>query len=319
MRRVKLRHHERTAAGFTLVELLVVIAIIGILIALLLPAVQAAREAARRTQCKNKLKQLGLAAINYNDTKKQLPAAWYLNDHTTWAALILPFIEENAAFDLWALHLKYYDSTNRTARETGAHLFACPSRRSTNELSKKGDWPTAGSTSEQHRPGVISDYAGCGGDQQHAGEFFDVMGNGVIVEARRAQLVGNKVYITSLKLRTVTDGLSKTFLFGEKHVPLDTMGIGAGVGPGELNQFQDGSVYNGDLVLQYMRCAGPGYGIAGSPQEPLNRNFGSYHSGVCSFVMLDGSTVSVSNSTDTMVLGNLANRSDGRVVGNAGF
>src|SRR5690242_20085001 len=99
MRRVKLRKLDHGARGFTLVELLVVIAIIGILIALLLPAVQAAREAARRTQCKNKLKQLGLATINFNDTKKQLPAAWYLNDYTTWAALVLPFIEEKSAYD----------------------------------------------------------------------------------------------------------------------------------------------------------------------------------------------------------------------------
>src|SRR5438105_83839 len=90
-------------SAFTLVELLVVIAIIGVLVALLLPAVQMAREAARRTQCSNHLKQLGLAAQNFNDTKGALPPARLGNNGNwlTWAVVMLPYVEQQNFYQLW--------------------------------------------------------------------------------------------------------------------------------------------------------------------------------------------------------------------------
>src|SRR5512134_77721 len=89
----------RRRCGFTLVELLVVIAIIGVLVALLLPAVQAAREASRRTQCTNNLKQLGLAALNYESTYKHLPPGDYKRVYGTWLVVLLPFVEQQPQFD----------------------------------------------------------------------------------------------------------------------------------------------------------------------------------------------------------------------------
>src|SRR5690349_6909248 len=97
---IRRRRHQ----GFTLVELLVVIAIIGILVALLLPAIQSAREAARRSQCVNNMKQLGIAMANYHDVRKKLPIGSWSCCWGTWQMSILPFIEEQQLFDqyLWS-------------------------------------------------------------------------------------------------------------------------------------------------------------------------------------------------------------------------
>jgi prepilin-type N-terminal cleavage/methylation domain-containing protein/prepilin-type processing-associated H-X9-DG protein len=101
---LSLRRRERHPAAFTLVELLVVIAIIGILVALLLPAIQAAREAARRSQCLNNLKQLSLGCLNHESAQKRLPAGFTTMDppntdvHHTWASYILPYLEEATLF-----------------------------------------------------------------------------------------------------------------------------------------------------------------------------------------------------------------------------
>src|SRR5262245_1232961 len=101
-------HPSRSA--FTLVELLVVIAIIGVLVALLLPAVQAARESARRSQCSNHLKQLGLAVQGFEDVNKVLPPARMDNyGGVTWAVFILPYLEQDQFYKQWDINRWYYD------------------------------------------------------------------------------------------------------------------------------------------------------------------------------------------------------------------
>jgi prepilin-type N-terminal cleavage/methylation domain-containing protein len=128
--------------GFTLIELLVVIAIIAILIALLLPAVQQAREAARRTQCRNNLHQLGLALHNYHDTYSCFPPVSIVNElnnnngaqntglRRTFLTAILPFVDEAALYNAYNMSLEYGDAANTTVGGKSLAQYLCPSNRS---------------------------------------------------------------------------------------------------------------------------------------------------------------------------------------------
>ncbi len=119
----------RRRFAFTLVELLVVITIIGILIGLLLPAVQSAREAARRTQCTNHLKQIALAMHNYHAAVKTLPygADFQYRRGGTWAAFILPYLEQQNVFDKFDFTKPIWDSVNVPAVQTVIPTYICPS------------------------------------------------------------------------------------------------------------------------------------------------------------------------------------------------
>lgn len=303
-------------SAFTLVELLVVIAIIGILVALLLPAIQAAREAARRSQCQNNLKQIGLAIHMFHDRKQALPPSRLPCHHRTWASLIWPYIEQGNASDQWDQQRSYYYQPLENLQIQVAS-YLCPSRRSTPQLSIEGD-ARAGVS---HRAGALSDYA------VSVGDGVNYRGDGGSDEAvtmalpngpfrsGQGQCFGfdpdlrfNGSYKSIISFKTIEDGLSNTIFVGEKHIPDGTDAFGK-------KSYSDNSVYNPDFHPTISRYGGPESPIA-SPTDKLieNSQFGSWHPGVCQFIFGDGSIQSVNNDLDLLVLQRLNNIRDGEIV-----
>ncbi|MEM6798355.1 MAG: DUF1559 domain-containing protein [Planctomycetota bacterium] len=201
------RGHTPPRRGFTLVELLVVIAIIGILIALLLPAVQAAREAARRSSCQNNLKQIGLALLNYESARQELPPARFDNDAGnavfSWIPHTLPFAEEGTVVDSLDLTQTWLAEPNRPFIGTELPVFACPSAP----------------TGTADRGYIINDG---GVDIPVASADYSIMTgiDGTVPDAlllleSRTSRSGAMAALQPTPLRRITDGTSKTFLVCE--------------------------------------------------------------------------------------------------------
>jgi prepilin-type N-terminal cleavage/methylation domain-containing protein/prepilin-type processing-associated H-X9-DG protein len=191
--------------GFTLVELLVVIAIIGILVALLLPAVQAARETARRAQCENNLKQLGAAAHNFHDTYKKLPSSVRPAGLTALPRIagltfLLPFIEQQGAFDRYDQTLNWSDPVNVPVTSQQIATFLCPSVPDPKRLDGLPETsPWVGSLV------AITDYSPTIGVDQRlkAANLVDKAGAGILPKNGEPRFAD------------VLDGLSTTILYAE--------------------------------------------------------------------------------------------------------
>jgi prepilin-type N-terminal cleavage/methylation domain-containing protein/prepilin-type processing-associated H-X9-DG protein len=315
----------RNRRGFTLIELLVVIAIIGILIALLLPAVQKVREAANRTSCTNNLKQIGLAIHNYHDAYNQLPPARVGRDaYATWPILVAPFLEAQNLANLWDTS-KIFQEQSDLARITTVKVFFCPSRRApmTSPPDQNG---ASGADGNGHLEGACGDYACCAGDGNDNRNTQDA--NGAMISPlvlNPAEGDGNPYPkpILSVRSRTdfgkITDGLSNTFLVGEKHVR-----------EGELGWAADGddAYYSGFDYRSAQRGAGRYKDGNGNwVDKPLMKmtdaastiRFGSWHPGICNFVFCDGSVHAVPDSIDIDILRRLAVRNDGEVIPSESF
>jgi len=265
-------HSFSRRRAFTLVELLVVIAIIGILIALLLPAVQAAREAARRSQCTNNLKQIGIALHNYHDTHKSFCPGWMINTPAGgspsgygFAVFLMPFMEQQGLYDaLDPAGYTFWVTGHNTdpalgpiqdLLQTDIPSLRCPSDNS-DDLNKAIDgYSTA-----------VANYVACRGFFYRAG-------------AASADNNGLLYGLSNKKFRDIVDGTSNTFAVGEKAKP---NGAANWAGPGGL-----GTAANCGSSTSYKL------------NHPSSNNaFSSKHPGGANFAMCDGSVTFISETID---------------------
>ena len=272
----------RSKRGFTLVELLVVIAIIGILIAMLLPAVQAAREAARRSQCTNNLKQLGLALLTYHQAIGRFPPPGINSNQTSWWVLILPYLEQKPLYDQFNFNEGAWNATDKMrVAAVAVPVFFYPS--STDD--------------EDRRSGASAEVYPSGGPRVFTCHYYGVMGpNGTNnylptpAQYKCQELTmgfggycsqGAFYYPSGIDIASVRDGTSNTLFIGEVAWPGLTFyrGFHRGYYPEPSNR--------GTLIL-----------AARNVQYPINSRitttwnniaFGSLHPGGAHFCMVDGS------------------------------
>jgi prepilin-type N-terminal cleavage/methylation domain-containing protein/prepilin-type processing-associated H-X9-DG protein len=315
---------SRGVRGFTLVELLVVIAIIGILVTLLLPAIQAAREAARRTQCVNNLKQIGVAVLNYESTKRSFPfGRWNVTTDTSkhsvvdrpkaksndqsWQVVALPYAEEQSIAGQYDLKKAWFDAANRTAISSPLAIFICPS------VPTSGRSDPSFTSSPTPYPGDYGCTNGVGATiwDQHLGEIGKYPGevSGQGEDDSRVVGVMTKRFDRSVCRTTdIVDGLSKTTLVTES--------------AGKPDLYTDG--HAGDttgspaLIAVGTGWADPdsGFTIAKEPViNHINDNeIYGFHPGGAEACFADGSVRFLADTLETVVGIALVTRNGGEVI-----
>lgn len=311
---------SRLRQAFTLIELLVVIAIIAVLIALLLPAVQQAREAARRTQCKNKLKQLALALHNYNSTHGVFPpgtisrassgqSGQACSSVTTprpgasWSVSVLPFLDETPRYNSFNTNENFTgalnaqgSSTNHAAWLLANNKFQCPS-----------DPNSAPTVNNSNYLGVQG-----GGSSSSQSACYNAAGNYFFSN-------GTLYHNSKITFRNITDGASNTFLIGESRYMPTPSGRTDGYHFGWASAATQESASSARPAL----CAVAFNGInsrsgSGGDSDMFNRFgalFGSFHVGGCHMSLGDGSVRFISENIDITSYRYLGRRDDGMAVG----
>lgn len=317
--------------AFTLIELLVVIAIIAVLVALLLPAVQQAREAARRSQCKNNLKQLGLALANYTEqfgeylpraamTPQATPcccgnygnAAAHPNHPGPWSmhtvhTTLLPFIDQANLYEQMNLNIRYDHSSHANAVKTRISSYLCPSDSGKTEFAS---WP-ASDNAAITLAFAVHNYPGTGSDHPYG--FCNQHGSFNTAFAEKQGLessTGAGMISPWVKLKMVTDGMSSTMCFSE--FAQDTKACsGAGDNQAKFGWAQPaigGTAYTTLSISGPNRCnslsvSGSNTGIARS-----------WHQGGVHIALMDGAVRFVSDSIFGQNWTNLGNIEDGNVI-----
>lgn len=294
----------RRRGAFTLVELLVVIAIIGVLIALLLPAVQAARESARIVQCKNNLKQVGLALHNHADSLGHLPKGWDSKGRG-WSAEILPYMEHQAEYELIAdvPGQIVWNDNGPTEALLGMRIgqFRCPTL-------PLPDFYDDGSGSKRIERRAPTSYGGCASSEVTSDSISSALFGTPSFQHPNYRHDGIFYGSSSTKLRQITDGLSKTIMVGERHtdpnlvIQGNTMDYWA-IGSPQIAGGNEWSEFVGATSVKISSWHNQEY--SGWEVEIA---FGSWHAGIANFVYADGSVHAVVDTTDLNVFRAMGSR-----------
>jgi len=302
--RTTLRVALRRSGGFTLVELLVVIAIIGVLVALLLPAVQAAREAARRSQCINNSKQIALALVNYHEVNNHFPSSYTTDKGWAWGTALLPFIEQPTMHDELMSRpggaINVWDPVMFDLMRTVIPDYRCPSDTMPDLNDKRAPFGASRIT-------ATSNYVG-------------VMGSTTVLKSTYEQANGILYQNSRVRIKDITDGTTKTFLIGERDYTnhyASTWASGTNAPGNDWSSFRHlntNPTYIGDISTF-------GGGLINGIQDSA---FSSLHSGGAIFALADGSARYVDENIDATsdavgpTMGTyqrLGNRLDGMHVG----
>jgi prepilin-type N-terminal cleavage/methylation domain-containing protein/prepilin-type processing-associated H-X9-DG protein len=319
-----MKHRPNAAkAAFTLVELLVVIAIIGVLVALLLPAVQAAREAARRTQCVNQMKQLGLAIHNFHDVNNIFPAAddEFVNNKGTavqhaWVPRIFPFIEQQALFDRYDFQTNW-DNANTNGAANGPIKqivpgTQCPSapkqaQRLQGQNRACYDYPA---TTERLYPNPFLNANQASAVAVSDPHFIGVLGHN--------KVTGGSNDPARHRFASVTDGTSNTFLLAECAGRNQQWWMGKRQG----GTFNNGPWGQPNARIKIGGCSTTSMSAANGPRAVncLNdKEIYSFHPAGANVCMADGSVRSVSTSLDLNVAVALLTRERGETIATTDF
>ncbi len=290
-------HARRIRSGWTLIELLVVIAVIAILIGLLFPAVQSAREAARRTSCLNNLKQIGLALTNHHDTQGRFPSGFEWPDRTMWTARILPYIEQVALYDTLEFGQPWDSGPNMAACGILMPWMQCPSHPLQPPVWFEGIDNRQAATYLGSATGMTKRESGPG---LRAGDpYLD----GVLFNNSR------------IRFRDITDGTSNTLLVGEAIFDLDVRGTDFEGHSQAVDHWYFGSTdqLNG---INASECIGSALARLNFTKRHMETDidekelcFGSFHPGVVQFVFADGHVKTLADTMDQPLLQRLATRS----------
>jgi prepilin-type N-terminal cleavage/methylation domain-containing protein/prepilin-type processing-associated H-X9-DG protein len=327
------RIQPRSRGGFTLVELLVVIAIIGVLVALLLPAVQSAREAARRMSCTNNLRQIGIALHNHHYTTGTFPPGGVTNgpccgtqSGPTWTIFILPYLEQQALYDRYDQTKSNEHANNAFVRTAFVKGYSCPS----DALIKRTMVPASGPGQTANLQYMTGSYRAMAGVTDglawfdaECGRIYPIGQRGVLHSSsdQKYPVAFSSNYspppYNKERIANITDGTSNTLMVGEYYTGPKSTPNRTTFWAYTYTSFNQSEVVlppqSRQLLADYNTCVSSCPSCVGT-SNPCKRAWGSFHPQSINFVMADGSVRNISTNVDMLLFAAMGTIENGETL-----